>query len=127
MKKTKGQDNLISIGDRSTDEQRKIQSSGGVASCEARRRRKALKETMEELLAMPVTDRRRLNKAVKLGFKSSDADNSTLVVIALWDKAIKGDVAAIKELRDMIDETSSETGMLEELINSLRNENDIQQ
>ena len=111
--------NLISIGDRTTDEQREIGRLGGIASGEARRARKTLKETMELLLSMPISDRRRFNKAARMGFNVEDMDNSTLVVIALWSKAIDGDVAAIRELRSLVDEGGNDNGQLEKLLRGI--------
>lgn len=104
-----------------TEEAPKLGRMGGLASAESRRKRKALKETMEVLLSLPVSDRRRLTKAAKLGLAPDDIDNSTLVAIALWDKAISGDVPAIKELRALVDEGGSDTGQLEQLIKGLAN------
>ena len=42
-----GEDNLIPLDRRAKDEQREIQSMGGVASGAARRRRKALREALD--------------------------------------------------------------------------------
>lgn len=124
--RNKGIENLVSLGDRSTEEQREIAQKGGKASGEVRRKRKALKEQMETLLSLPIADRRRFNKAARLGFDVEDLDNSALVVIALWSKAISGDVAAIKELRDLIDESGSDNGQLEQLMRGILDA-DIQQ
>ena len=49
MAKSKGQENLVSLADRTTEEQREIARKGGIASAKARRERKTLKE---ELLLM---------------------------------------------------------------------------
>jgi hypothetical protein len=117
--------NLIPFDKLTEDEQRKIRSSGGIASGASRRRRKALKETMDILLSLPVKDKRKLAKAVKFGFADDDIDNSALVVIALYEKAIDGDIPAIKELRSLIDESSGDVGQLEILIKALKNETDI--
>lgn len=122
----KGAENLIPFGRLTPDEQRKIASEGGKASGEARRKRKALKEQMETLLSLPIVDRRRFNKAARLGFDVTDLDNSSLVVIALWERAISGDVAAIKELRSLVDEGGSDNGQLEVLMRGILDA-DIQQ
>lgn len=47
-------DNLRSLGERTTDEQRRIASSGGRASGEARRRKRAMREVLDDLLQMPL-------------------------------------------------------------------------
>ncbi len=46
----KGHENLVSLADRTTDEQRAIATMGGVASGKARREKKSFREAMEILL-----------------------------------------------------------------------------
>ena len=82
-------ENLVSLADRTTEEQRAIASSGGKASGEARRKRKTLKE---ELLLM-----------------LSDGDIQEKISIALINEAIKGNNAgsvtkAFEVIRDTIGE-----------------------
>lgn len=50
-------EDLISIGDRTKDEQQKITSAGGKASGEARRRKRDMRETCEIILAMTLQDK----------------------------------------------------------------------
>ena len=76
--------NLVSLADRTPEERREIARSGGLASGEAKRERKLLKE---ELLA--VLEERRITEAVCAG---------------LIRKAIRGDVRAFIALRDTIGE-----------------------
>lgn len=92
-------DNLIPMNRRTKEEQRRIASMGGKASAEARRRRKTLTEALNALLASPVTDKKDFNKAIKAGIDVEDLDKSQMIVIALYEKAKSGDVAALKELR----------------------------
>ena len=114
-----GEKNLISIGDRTTDKQREIAQKGGIASGASRRRRRALKESMNLLLEMPATDKKKLAKAVNMGFPDVEVDNSTLIVISLFEKAVSGDIPAIKELRALIDEGGADNGKLEELLSGI--------
>ena len=76
--------NLISIGSRTTEEQRKITSKGGIASGKARREKRQLKE---ELLLLLNTD----NTASKIS-------------IALINEAMNGNVRAFEIIRDTIGE-----------------------
>lgn len=46
----KGHENLVSLADRTTEEQRAIATMGGVASGKARREKKSFREAMEILL-----------------------------------------------------------------------------
>ena len=79
-----GKENLVSLADRTTEEQRAIASAGGKASGEARRKRKSLKE---ELLLM-----------------LSEGDTQQSVSLALIQKAMSGDTKAFEVIRDTIGE-----------------------
>ena len=111
-----GTDNLISIGERTIEEQREITSAGGRASGESRRRRKALKESMEMLLELPINNMTDYNELAQYGFDMDQADNSVLVVLGLFKAAKGGDVAAQKELRSLIGEGSNETTGVNQVI-----------
>lgn len=76
--------NLRSIGDLTTKEQREITSKGGKASVEARRKRKTLRE---ELLLLLETNN--YNEKISL---------------AMIKKALKGDTKAFNTIRDTIGE-----------------------
>lgn len=105
----------------SPKEAREYGAKGGKASGESRRRRKSLRESMNALLGMPISNQRDFNKAMKMGYSPEDTDNSVMVVIALYERAKSGDVAAIKELRSLIGEDSSkDEGQLEELIKGMQ-------
>ena len=96
---------------------------GGVASGQAKRRRKLLRDSMNALLELPVSSTKEYNALIKIGIDIEDIDNSQLIVLALFNKAKSGDVAAIKELRNLIGEDSAEdksAGQLERLIEGLK-------
>ena len=106
---------------RTKEEARIRGAAGGKASGESRRRRKSLKESMNMLLEMPISNQRDFNKAMKMGYSPEDTDNSIMVVIALYERAKTGDVAAIKELRGLIGEDGSkDEGQLDELIKGMQ-------
>ena len=106
---------------RTKEEARIRGAAGGKASGESRRRRKSLKESMNMLLEMPISNKRDFNKAMKMGYSPEDTDNSIMVVIPLYERAKTGDVAAIKELRGLIGEDGSkDEGQLEELIKGMQ-------
>ncbi|MEG1754342.1 MAG: hypothetical protein RR234_10565 [Christensenella sp.] len=114
--------NLIAI--RSTARARELGAKGGKAAAENNRKRKALKESMNTLLNLPISNTRDYNKIAQMGIQAEDIDNSQLIVLALFNKARGGDVPAIKELRALIDEdgASKDIGQLEALIKGLRDE-----
>ena len=100
--------NLISIGVRTTEEQRRITSAGGRASGEARRRKKSLREAAELYLSLPVSDKRAWNKLAKDGVAPEDVDNQMAIIAGLSIKAAKGDAKAAKVLFDLIGDQSRE-------------------
>jgi len=76
--------NLVSLADRTTEEQREIARKGGIASGEARRRKKTLKE---ELIMLLETN-----------------DNNNKISLAILKKALDGDIQAFTTIRDTIGE-----------------------
>lgn len=83
-----GSENLISLGDRTTEEQREIARQGGIKSGESRRARKTLKETLLMMLE-----------------EDNMQDNITL---ALLKRAKNGDTKAYEIIRDTIGEKPTE-------------------
>lgn len=99
-----GQDNLVSLATRTTDEQREIAKKGGKASGKARREKKLLKDQINLLLSLPLKDKKAKEKLKALGINADNIDNQMAMVIAMWNKAIKGDVQAFNTLRDTVGE-----------------------
>lgn len=96
-----GKDNLKPV--RTKSEARERGRKGGIASGEKRREKKAMKDTLETLLKMPLE----AGKAVDLeGIKSIAAikgKNITVqeaIMLAQIKKAIKGDTKAAEYIRD---------------------------
>ena len=115
--------NLIPYSERSENEARENGRKGGIASGESRRKRKLLKDSMNALLELPVSSTKEYNALIKMGIDIEDIDNSQLIVLALFNRAKSGDIAAIKELRNLIGEDSAEdksAGQLERLIEGLK-------
>lgn len=97
-----GEDNLISIGDRTTEEQRAITQAGGRASGAARRRKKSLKEAADLYLSLPVSDKRRWNKIARKYVEPDDIDNQMAMIIGLTEAATGGDAKAAKIIVDLL-------------------------
>lgn len=75
----------------STNEARERGRKGGIASGESRRRRKRLKEALEELFAMQTSDRLR-SAFRKQGFEVPDnLTNEQALALSMMAKAISGD------------------------------------
>jgi hypothetical protein len=76
------EENLVSLADRTTEEQREIARKGGIASGKARKEKKLFKEAIEKQLG-----------------QSLDS-----MIAAMIEQASKGNVQAITFLRDTIGE-----------------------
>lgn len=88
---------------RTREEHSQDSRKAGIASGEARRKRRALRDSMNMLLEMQPTAKE-FNKLVEAGFEPEEIDNSLLITFALFNQSKKGDVKAIKELRNLIGE-----------------------
>lgn len=82
------------------------QSMGGKKSGEARRKRKLIKEQMELLLSLPVKDKKGKEILKKLGINNKDIDNQMLMIVAQYNKAIKGDMEAFKLFQNVLEPPS---------------------
>lgn len=80
------------INKRSTSEQREIRQKGGIKSGEVRRARKTLKEELLLLL--------------------ENGDNQQKMSVALFQKALKGDIKAFEVIRDTIGEKPTDKQQL---------------
>ena len=96
-------DNLIPQSERTKAEQREIARKGGIASGEKRREKKAMKETLETLLQMPLKS----GKAVDLdeikdiaALKGKNITVQEAIMLAQIQKAMKGDTKAAEYVRD---------------------------
>lgn len=109
-------EDLISIGDRTTEEQQKICSAGGRASGAARRRKRALKDAADLFLSLPVTDRRVFNKLVRKGVDVEDIDNQMAMICGLHAQASLGDARAGKLILEMLGENTKDDPMEDQLM-----------
>lgn len=94
--------NLIPFDQRSKDEAREMGRRGGIASGAARRRRRALKDAADMYLSLPVTDKRSLNKLLRAGLDADDIDVQMLIIAAMVQRALDGDVRAASLLFDLV-------------------------
>lgn len=89
-------ENLIPLNERTKDEQREIQTLGGIKSGEARRAKKTMREMLDYLLEKEI--------------KTNKGDMSTLeaIMVSAIAKASKGDIRAIEFIRDTIGQKPTE-------------------
>lgn len=100
--------NLVSIGDRTKEEQRAITSAGGRASGATRRRKRSMREAAEYYLSLPVKDQKVINRFEKDGIEAEDIDNQMAVIVGLTKSAMKGDSKAAKLIIEMLGENPKE-------------------
>lgn len=98
-----GKDNLIPV--RSEDEAREKGKVGGIASGKARREKKAMKDTLNDLLSMPL----KAGKAADLetiknlaALKGKNITVQEAIMLSQIQKAMKGDTKAAEYVRDTI-------------------------
>lgn len=93
----KGHENLVSLADRTTDEQRAIATMGGVASGKARREKKSFREAMEILLEQLV------ERKDKDGNVLEKVPRIDAICLKQIEKALtKGDTKAAKFCVDVV-------------------------
>ena len=93
--------NLIPFNKRTENEQREYARKGGQKSGEVRRQRKAMKEQMEMLLSLPFKQEKQLKFMKSLGIEEEEIDNQMALMVAMYAKALKGDVQAFNSIREV--------------------------
>lgn len=115
--------NLIPFNKRTEKEQREYARKGGKKSGEVRRKRKAMKEQMEMLLSLPFKQSEPLDFMKNLGIEEDNLDNQMALIVAMYDKALKGDVQAFNTIREVVqDEKTVKDEDRVQIINDLPNE-----
>lgn len=110
------EENLIPFSERSKEEARELGRKGGIASGEARRRKREIKDSLDLLLSMPfkldgnAADmvRTQLNK---LGVPDDDIDNQMAMAFSMFVNAVgtgKNAVSAATFIRDTLGEKPKE-------------------
>lgn len=117
--------NLIPGNKRSQSEARENGKKGGKKSGEVRRQRKAMKEQMEMLLTLPVKNQEQYSFISSLGINEKEIDNQMALIVAMYAKALKGDVQAFNAIREVTqdDKIVSQEDRVQ-IINDLPNEED---
>lgn len=112
--------NLIPFGSKgSKSEERELQSKGGRNSGVTRRRKRSVKQAVELVMSLPVTDQKVKAKLKKMGIDMDDADNQTAMVVGLLGRAMKGDPKASALLIAQLEEGNGSGIEQEESHNAL--------
>lgn len=89
-------ENLVSIGDRTTEKQREITVKGGKASGEARRKAKTFREIARIINEAPANNA--MKDALKqLGVDGRDATNAYAVPLSVYQSMINGNMQAVEK------------------------------
>lgn len=97
--------NLVNLRDRTPEERREIARKGAEARAKKKRETMELQKCMRTLLTMPISRSKDKQKKVlkEFGFQDEDLTNKTLLMVALFQKGLQGDVSAIRETVGMMD------------------------
>lgn len=94
-----------SFKDMTTKELQEAGRKGGIKSGETKRNKKAMKETLELLLSMPLKNRKLIEPEQIKSFADLNGKNidiQTAILIAQIQKALKGSVTSAEFLRDTV-------------------------
>lgn len=118
--------NLIPFtSNQNREEAKKNGAKGGKRSGEVRRQRKAMREQMELLLSLPAKYEQEKDFMDFLGINEENWDNQMALIIALYKKAMKGDVLAFQEIRKIVqDEQTTKEDEKVVIVNDLPNNNE---
>ena len=89
---------------RSSEEARENGRKGGIASGEARRRKRTMKSAAKLLMDMGVTSEKNIQLMTAFGIEEEDLTNQMAVMVAMVNQAMKGNVRAAMFLRDTLGE-----------------------
>lgn len=89
------EENLIPINKRTKAEQREIARKGGKASGKVRRKKADLKKAMKALLVLDVDNEVLKKRLEELGL---DGDNQSLLVLNLFQQAVRGNQRAVENI-----------------------------
>lgn len=111
--------NLIPASERTPEEVRELGRQGGIASGVSRRRKKALREAVDHILALPVSQKRIKRELERYGITEDDADYQMAVVAAMVREAMAGEVKAAKLLMDLAEDSEDADGEGVQIIDDL--------
>lgn len=107
-------ENLIPNEKRTPSERRANARKAGIASGQARRQKRTLREQMETLLSLPVKDDSTKGFIESLGIDPETIDNATAIVLSMYQEALKGNTKAFELIRDTLGEKPSDKIQIEE-------------
>ena len=112
--------NLIPNSERTPEELREMTRKAGIASGEARRRKKSLREKAKLLMSLSVQDQEELYKAKQLGLADDDIDLEMMNLIHMHNIIKKenfNSVGAFNSLKDLTDEEQENGNTQQPILN----------
>ena len=97
------EDMLINMKDRTPEERHEIAMKGVEARRKKKERNMALQNCMRQLLEMKTNSDKKKQILRNFGFTDEELTNQSLLMVALFQKGLTGDVGAIKEITQMMD------------------------
>lgn len=94
---------LINMRDRTPEERHEIAMKGVEARRKKKERNMALQNCMRQLLEMKTSSDKKKQILKNFGFTDEELTNQSLLMVALFQKGLTGDVGAIKEITQMMD------------------------
>lgn len=85
-----------------SEEAMELGRKGGIASGKARKEKKLIKDNIELLLSLPIKSKKMKEQLAELGIEENEMNNQMAMVIAMYQKVLKGDVQAFNTLRDTL-------------------------
>lgn len=79
---------------------REMGRRGGIAAQKTIQRKKHLKDSLKTILSLEPNDRNK-QKLADMGIPDNEMTNEMLMAVAMFQKAIKGDVRAAEYIRDL--------------------------
>lgn len=119
---------LVQNQERTPSERRESAIKAGIASGDARRKKKALKEMMELALQMEEQNEGYRSRMLKAGWEPENMTQMTVITQGLIQKAKAGDVQAYNAIRDIIGEKPVDESKIDlngDLFNNIRVVEDI--
>lgn len=102
-------ENLVSLATRTTEEKREIGIKGGIASGEARRKKKSLREKAQLLMSLSIQDKDELIKATELGLDAKDVDIEMMNLIHMLNIVKKENFNSVGAFNSLKELTTEET------------------
>ena len=102
------EENLKPQSERTKSEQREIATKGGIASGKTRRRKKAMKERLQEALECSVVNPKVKKMMRSVGMDEADSSNWDAVVASIIAGALRWDPRYARLLMELIGETGEE-------------------